>query len=226
MYEKESTPLEKIRLDPIVMLWSQDLDESNQYSDYIKTNSDTSQIEPSANGISKLENRNQIIYLLHAVNLHFEKLEYKNIFESLKNLKSIIKNKKFILVPPEKHININPAQLYEMLAFLFPKNEIKIFDMTRIVPKNQDEIKRILEENHGSKLSGHYGFNKTYSKIKENYYWPTIKVDIRKHIKGYHSCQINKTNFKPTRQPMEITTTSEKPFERLALDIVGPLPLT
>lgn len=52
------------------------------------------------------------------------------------------------------------------------------------------------------------------------------KSDIRQYVKNCKSCQINKTNFKPTKQPMEITSTSEKPFERLALDIVGPLPIT
>lgn len=53
-----------------------------------------------------------------------------------------------------------------------------------------------------------------------------MKSDIKKYIKNCKSCQLNKTNFKPTKQPMEITSTSEKPFERLAVDSVGPLPIT
>nr|XP_034194813.1 uncharacterized protein LOC117611033 [Osmia lignaria] len=93
-------------------------------------------------------------------------------------------------------------------------------------PQTPEEIQNILKENHDSKLSGHYGFNKTYAKVKEQYFWPSMKPDIRKYIQSCHSCQMNKTNFKPIKQPMEITTTAEKPFEKLAIDIVGPLPLT
>lgn len=53
-----------------------------------------------------------------------------------------------------------------------------------------------------------------------------MKKDIKEYIKQCPSCQMNKTNFKPIKAPTEITSTSSKPFEKLAIDIVGPLPLT
>lgn len=53
-----------------------------------------------------------------------------------------------------------------------------------------------------------------------------MKKDIKNYIKKCPSCQINKTNFRPSKAPMEITSTSNKPFEKLAIDIVGPLPQT
>ncbi|XP_043524763.1 uncharacterized protein LOC122536449 [Frieseomelitta varia] len=56
----------------------------------------------------------------------------------------------------------------------------------------------------------HYGFNKTYFKIKERY-WGTKKKDIRSYVRACSSCQINKTNFKSTKQPMEITTIADQP---------------
>lgn len=37
---------------------------------------------------------------------------------------------------------------------------------------------------------------------------------------------MNKTNFHATKQPMILFTTAGKPFKRLAIDIVGSLPLT
>ena len=113
-----------------------------------------------------------------------------------------------------------------MLRFVFDNNEIRLLDDSRLEPRSRDEITKIFRENHDSKLSGHYKFNKTYSKIKERYYWDTMKKDIRAYVRACPSCQINKTNFRPTKQPMEITTTADQPFERLALDVVGPLPLT
>lgn len=193
---------------------------------YLISQFDMTNIISSDNGISKVKSQNQTFFLLYPKNLHFEKLEYKNIFETLKKLKSEIGTQRFVLIPPNKSPNIKASLLNEMVKFIFPENEIKIFNISRITPKNRDEIKTIFEENHCSKLAGHYEYNKTYTKIKENYYWPNMKSDIRKCIKTCHSCQMNKTNFKPTKQPMEITTTAHKPFERLAIDIVGPLPLT
>ncbi|KAF2893826.1 hypothetical protein ILUMI_12345, partial [Ignelater luminosus] len=63
-----------------------------------------------------------------------------------------------------------------------------------------------MQENHDSELAGHSGLSRTYKQIRETY--------------------INKTNFKPTKAPMETTSTSSTPFERLAIDIVGPFPQT
>ena len=96
----------------------------------------------------------------------------------------------------------------------------------RIYPKTKQEIKKILMENHDSKLAGHCGFCKTYSRIKQFYFWKTMRKDIKRYIKNCKSCQINKINFKPIKAPMEITTTSKQAFERLAIDIMGPLPIT
>lgn len=51
-----------------------------------------------------------------------------------------------------------------------------------------------------------------------------MKIHIKKFLKSCPSCQLNKNPNETIKAPMEITTTSEKPFQRLAL--VGPLPLT
>lgn len=53
-----------------------------------------------------------------------------------------------------------------------------------------------------------------------------MKLDIKNFIKTCESCQKNKLVRKKHKLPMELTTTSSTPFERIALDIVGPLPLS
>lgn len=53
-----------------------------------------------------------------------------------------------------------------------------------------------------------------------------MKRDIKKYIKSCESCKINKTERRKVKAPMEITSTASQPFEKLCLDIVGPLPLT
>ncbi|KAF0711278.1 Retrovirus-related Pol polyprotein, partial [Aphis craccivora] len=53
--------------------------------------------------------------------------------------------------------------------------------------------------------------------------WPELKQEVRDCIKNCPSCQTNKTTNRHHRSPMIITTTSSKPFEKIFMDIVGPL---
>lgn len=53
-----------------------------------------------------------------------------------------------------------------------------------------------------------------------------MQKDILNYIKNCENCQKNKISRQNPRQAIEITTTSRKAFERIALDIVGSLPLT
>lgn len=102
---------------------------------------------------------------------------------------------------------------------------ISVF-LNKITNVSVRDIPEILYENHDSPISGHPGFHKTYSRITAKYHWPNMYSDIRDYVLKCESCQKSKINRKPTKIPMTITTTSDQPFERIALDIVGPLPLT
>ena len=84
----------------------------------------------------------------------------------------------------------------------------------------------ILYEYHDSPMGGHQGMNKTFREIRKKYEWPNMKRDIENYVKKCKSCQINKTLGPQHRAPMEITTTARKPFERCAMDIVGPTTVT
>jgi len=88
---------------------------------------------------------------------------------------------------------------------------------------DQEMKEKILQENHDSLLGGHRGMNKTYQAIRLHYQWPNMRRDVEEYVKKCAKCQMNKT-LKPRKKvPMEITTTARHPFEKCALDIVGPL---
>ena len=53
-----------------------------------------------------------------------------------------------------------------------------------------------------------------------------MKRDIQDFIRACHSCQKNKLLCIKTRQPLVITDTSANAFDKVALDLVGPLPIT
>jgi transposase InsO family protein len=84
----------------------------------------------------------------------------------------------------------------------------------------------ILYEYHDSPIGGHRGMNKTFREIRKKYEWPSMKRDIEKYVKKCKSCQVNKNLGPRSRAPMEITTTARQPFQRCALDIVGPTDIT
>lgn len=223
--DKINTHISKIR-QPLVIVWSLDLNEENIYYDYINENFNIKDIDATLNSFTKITNDLQTIYLLFPTNMFFDKLEYKHLFNTLENFKKEIKTNDFILGIPDKHTNIKMPYLFEMLKFIYSENKVTLLNTNKIEPKDQAEINKILEENHDNKLTGHSGFNRTYNRIKEIYFWPSLKSDVRDYVRNCISCQRNKTNFNPTKQPMEITSTSDKPFQKLAIDIVGPLPLT
>jgi transposase InsO family protein len=80
----------------------------------------------------------------------------------------------------------------------------------------------ILYEYHDSSVGGHRGMNRTVREIRKRYHWPDMKHEIEGYVKKCQSCEVNKTLGPHHRAPMEITTTARKPFERCAIDIVGP----
>lgn len=114
-----------------------------------------------------------------------------------------------------------------MLRYIFNETDstVKVY-FGSILEPTVGQISEILQENHNSPSGGHLGFHRTYKCIKKNYKWPSMKTDIAEFIKTCQSCQTNKLARKKNRKPMQITTTSSKAFERIALDIDGPLPVT
>jgi hypothetical protein len=80
----------------------------------------------------------------------------------------------------------------------------------------------ILYEYHDSPVGGHRCMNRTLREIKKKYDWPNMKREVEDYVRKCNSCQMNKTLDPRSRTPMEITTTARKPFEKCALDIVGP----
>ena len=50
-----------------------------------------------------------------------------------------------------------------------------------------------------------------------------MREEVEDYVNRCAKCQLNKTLRPRGKAPMEITTTAKQPFERCALDIVGPL---
>ena len=79
--------------------------------------------------------------------------------------------------------------------------------------------------NHFHNDSGHLSFKKCYDRLKQYFYWPSIRKDLLAHISTCHSCKINKPSaikyglLEPIPPPL-----SGRPFTHVILDFLGPLP--
>ncbi|CAG2204810.1 unnamed protein product [Mytilus edulis] len=87
------------------------------------------------------------------------------------------------------------------------------------------ERRRILQQCHDNKTSGHLGIKKTLSRIKDRFYWPGVRQDIVAYIAGCEVCAKRKGPNKRQRAPMQLQK-SGYPMERIAMDILGELPET
>lgn len=89
----------------------------------------------------------------------------------------------------------------------------------------KNEINQILEEYHKNPMGGHQGVKRTVKRIRQKFKWPKMFKDIQSYISKCEICQKNKKNSS-NKLPMKITTTSKVPFEKVSLDIVGPIPVS
>lgn len=87
-----------------------------------------------------------------------------------------------------------------------------------IVPN--EERKRLIFSVH--KGCGHIGVTRTTKMIKENYYWPDMDFFIRTLLNTCKSCRERKNAGARNLPPPQASVTSY-PFEKIALDITGPL---
>jgi len=51
---------------------------------------------------------------------------------------------------------------------------------------------RVLQAAHDSPVSGHYGYVKTYARLKERVFWPRMAADVECYVKNCPVCQVNK----------------------------------
>lgn len=91
-----------------------------------------------------------------------------------------------------------------------------------IVP--QDNRKAVMQAQHDTPFGGHQGIERTTELIKERYYWKGMDQDIEEYVKTCEKCIRKKTTREESAPvPMQITTPVIRPFQKVAMDIVGPL---
>lgn len=87
------------------------------------------------------------------------------------------------------------------------------------------EKERIIQACHDNEVSGgHFGRDKTFSKISQKYYWKGMKDDVAKYISKCDKCQ--KNSNKPPMQAPELhpVPVPSGVWKQVGMDLIGPLP--
>ena len=81
----------------------------------------------------------------------------------------------------------------------------------------------VLQLAHAIPLAGHMGRKKTAQRILQRFYWPNVFKDVAEFCKTCQECQKTAPG-KKTIAPLIPLPIIEEPFQRIAMDLVGPLP--
>ena len=78
---------------------------------------------------------------------------------------------------------------------------------------------------HDDVTAGHLGTQKTYGKIRTRYYWRSMFRDIDRWCKSCVDCAMKKSPRNRHKAPL-LPIPVENAFDRLAVDCLGPFPLS
>ena len=84
---------------------------------------------------------------------------------------------------------------------------------------------RLLQSLHNSPSGGHLGRTKTLLRVRQRFYWPHYKEDVIRWCKRCDACARSKSG--PVRKRAKLGHVPVgAPLERVAIDIMRPLPQT
>ncbi|XP_062594005.1 uncharacterized protein LOC134255486 [Saccostrea cucullata] len=93
-----------------------------------------------------------------------------------------------------------------------------------VIPKTMRS--KVMSLAHDTPLAGHLGNKKTRQRIMQHFFWPGMYIDISRFCKSCSICQKGTPKGRTPKAPLIPIPPIEEPFSRIAIDFVGPLPLT
>eukprot|EP00057_Strongylocentrotus_purpuratus_P026705 XP_011681179.1 PREDICTED: uncharacterized protein LOC105446277 [Strongylocentrotus purpuratus] len=89
-----------------------------------------------------------------------------------------------------------------------------------VLPKSQRE--KVMKVAHESLMGGHIGINNTMAKIKCQFFWPGMSVDVANFCRSCDICQKTASKGRVPKATLGRMPIIGVPFQRIAIDLAGP----
>ena len=90
-----------------------------------------------------------------------------------------------------------------------------------VVPK---ELRtKVMSLGHDSMLAGHLGIKKTVDIISREFFWPGIFSEVTRYCQSCDICQRTIDRGGVRKVPLQCPPVVEVPFQKVAIDLIGPL---
>ena len=101
------------------------------------------------------------------------------------------------------------------------KGEQQITTRQVILPKSR----RIscMQLAHAAIMGGHMGIQRTLDRITSHFYWPGIQGDVSRYCQSCDICQRTTPKGRVCKVPLGKMPIVGEPFQRVAVDLVGPI---
>jgi hypothetical protein len=81
----------------------------------------------------------------------------------------------------------------------------------------------VLKLAHDCILGGHQRIKKTYERVGAQFFWPGIHADVDRYCKSCDICQRTIARGKSMKVPLGKMPLIDIPFQRVAIDLIGPV---
>ena len=82
---------------------------------------------------------------------------------------------------------------------------------------------QVMKVGHENMMAGHLGTTKTLDRIQRHFYWPGMQSDVRRFCQSCDKCQKTIPKGRVGKVPLGRMPLIDTPFQRVAVDLVGPI---
>ena len=130
-----------------------------------------------------------------------------------------------LLSNPSDYYTANGGLLYKVVSSMEDYRKDGWNDKVLIVPHSLKL--EIMKAFHETPFSAHLGFDKTYSKIKQRYFWKSQHKDIKEYCEACVICQERKRSTYKGKAPLQSPLADiSRPWQRISMDVLCNLPRT
>lgn len=83
---------------------------------------------------------------------------------------------------------------------------------------------KTIEDAHIPTTVSHGGTDKTIELVRRHYYWPGLSRDVRAYVANCATCKETKASNQTLRPPMGKAFITNRPFQHIYVDLLGPYP--